>query len=188
MVNAAEEIKWRRDIEQISNRIDCLELQNSEELAASSAEISLLRARAAARDGVGDFAQLEIDQVPSGTSASQLPPPLPQAIPAPEPTSFRPPALPKLIETTADSGTFEMQLGRVWLVRFGIILLLTGLVLLGNFAYKNWIREMPNGLRLAALFAIALILIEAGRRLTFKPALERFGEVVLAGGLAFFYY
>ena len=81
-----------------------------------------------------------------------------------------------------------MQLGRVWLVRFGVVLLLTGLVLLGNFAYKNWIREMPNGVRLLGLFLCAGVLMETGRRLAGKPALQRFGEVILAGGMSFFYY
>lgn len=81
-----------------------------------------------------------------------------------------------------------MQLGRVWLVRFGIVLLLTGLVLLGNFAYKNWIRDLPNGVRLLGLFACSGVLVELGRRLAANPALKRFGEVLFAGGLSFFYY
>lgn len=81
-----------------------------------------------------------------------------------------------------------MQLGRVWLVRFGIVLLLTGLVLLGNFAYKNWIRDLPNGVRLLGLFACSGVLVEAGRRLAANPTLKRFGEVLFGGGLAFFYY
>jgi len=47
---------------------------------------------------------------------------------------------------------------------------------------------MPNGVRLAALFACALALVETGRRLAAKENLNRFGEVLLAGGMAFFYY
>ncbi len=69
-----------------------------------------------------------------------------------------------------------------------MVILLTGLVFLGNYAYQNWIREMPNGARLAALFACALALVETGRRLAAKETLSRFGEVLLAGGMAFFYY
>lgn len=88
-----------------------------------------------------------------------------------------------------DSGnTFELEFGRIWFVRIGIVILLTGLVFLGNYAYQNWIREMPNGVRLAALFACAIGLVEAGRRLAAKENLNRFGEVLLAGGMAFFYY
>jgi hypothetical protein len=81
-----------------------------------------------------------------------------------------------------------MRFGRVWLVRIGIALLLTGLVLLGNHAYQNWIRELPAGVRLAALYLCAAALFETGRRVARVPALNRFGEVVVAGGLSFFYY
>lgn len=114
------------------------------------------------------------------------PPPLPIAVPVQVTT-------PQEVQVTSppnvhESGGFEMQLGRVWLVRFGVVLLLTGLVLLGNFAYKNWIREMPNGVRLLGLFLCSGVLIEIGRRLAAKPSLGKFGEVVLAGGMAFFYY
>lgn len=89
--------------------------------------------------------------------------------------------------TPADN-SFELDFGKIWFVRVGIVILLTGLVFLGNYAYQNWIREMPNGARLAALFACAIALVEAGRRLANKESLSRFGEVLLAGGMAFFYY
>ncbi len=85
-------------------------------------------------------------------------------------------------------GSFELDFGKVWFVRIGMVILLTGLVFLGNYAYQNWVREMPNGLRLAALFACAIGLVETGRRLAAKENLNRFGEVLLAGGMAFFYY
>ncbi|MDB9741916.1 DUF2339 domain-containing protein [Akkermansiaceae bacterium] len=84
--------------------------------------------------------------------------------------------------------TFEVDFGKVWFVRIGIVILLTGLVFLGNFAYQNWIKEMPNIVRLLALFACAIGLAETGRRLTKKAKLNHFGEVLLAGGMAFFYY
>jgi hypothetical protein len=117
--------------------------------------------------------------------APVAPPPLPPA--SVVPSSHAP--IPAVSAKSPDTdGGFEMQLGRVWLVRFGVVLLLTGLVLLGNFAYKNWIREMPNAVRLFGLFLCAGILMEAGRRLAGKPALQRFGEVILAGGMSFFYY
>ena len=85
-------------------------------------------------------------------------------------------------------GSFELDFGKVWFVRIGIVILLTGLVFLGNYAYQNWIREMSNGVRLTALFACAIGLVEGGRRLAAKENLSRFGEVLLAGGMAFFYY
>lgn len=82
----------------------------------------------------------------------------------------------------------EFRLGRVWFVRIGVVLLLTGLVLLGNYAYENWIRNLPAWARLLKFYVYAGVLVEAGRRLTRRNGLEQFGEVVMAGGLAFFYY
>lgn len=104
----------------------------------------------------------------------------------------RPPPAPVIVEApprvVVPEGPLELRLGRVWLVRIGIALLLTGLVLLGNYAYQNWIRDLPAGVRLAFLyfgsFAISGAGIWAGRR----DNLKVFGEVVLAGGLAFFYW
>ncbi|MFC7337839.1 DUF2339 domain-containing protein [Haloferula chungangensis] len=85
-------------------------------------------------------------------------------------------------------GSFELQFGRVWLVRLGIALLVTGLVLLGNYAYRNWIRELPALVRLMFLFISSFGLVAVGWRFTLKEGMRRFGEVVLAGGLAFFYW
>lgn len=136
------------------------------------------------------------------------PPPLPKAVvpekrPAPVVLKFveeplakketapaNPSPLPSLTPSPPPQpeGSFELDFGKVWFVRIGVVILLTGLVFLGNHAYQNWIREMPNGVRLAALFACALGLVETGRRLAAKENLNRFGEVLLAGGMAFFYY
>lgn len=110
-----------------------------------------------------------------------------QSAPAPPPL----PVTPTEIESPAPlplSPHRELDFGKVWFVRIGMVILLTGLVFLGNYAYQNWIREMPNGVRLAALFACALALVETGRRLAARDNLSRFGEVLLAGGMAFFYY
>ncbi|MEM1084845.1 MAG: DUF2339 domain-containing protein [Verrucomicrobiota bacterium] len=85
-------------------------------------------------------------------------------------------------------GSFELNLGRVWLVRLGIVLLVTGLVLLGNYAYRNWIRELPAVVRLVFLFAGSFVLVGTGWWFTLKEGMKRFGEVLLAGGLAFFYW
>ncbi len=137
-------------------------------------------------------------------ASSATPPPLPKAVlPQPRPTVISPqqaplvpvsektaPPQPAPMPTAKPDGdaSFELNFGKVWFVRIGIVILLTGLVFLGNYAYQNWIREMPNGVRLAALFACALGLVETGRRLAAKESLSRFGEVLLAGGMAFFYY
>ncbi|MEK7953544.1 DUF2339 domain-containing protein [Luteolibacter soli] len=102
----------------------------------------------------------------------------PQA-PLPSPLPLPPPA---------EKGSFELRFGRIWLVRLGIALLVTGLVLLGNFAYKNWIRDLPAGVRLAALYLGSFLISGSGVYLGAKETMRRFGDVLLAGGLAFFYW
>jgi len=82
----------------------------------------------------------------------------------------------------------EIDFGRVWFVRIGVVILLTGLVFLGNYAYQNWVRDLGNGVRLASLLVLAGAWVETGRRLAMRENLLRFGEVVMAGGLGFFYY
>lgn len=118
--------------------------------------------------------------------------PAPEPPPKPEPEVVKPAAISHetpepLLEATPEH-SFELDFAKVWFVRIGIVIFLTGLVFAGNYAYQNWIRDMPNGVRLCALFACALALGETGRRLAKKENLSRFGEVLLAGGMAFFYY
>lgn len=84
--------------------------------------------------------------------------------------------------------SFEQKLGQVWLVRIGIVLLLTGLVLGANWAYKNWIHDLSAGARLAGLFLCSVLIGGSGILLSARANLKRYGEVLLAGGLAFFYY
>lgn len=154
------------------------------------------------------IADLESQLGKAEAHTAATPPPLPKAEPAEKPVLMpslaeaRLKAIPEKAELVpispapsipptplpAPDNSFELDFGKVWFVRIGIVILLTGLVFLGNYAYQNWIREMSNGVRLAALFGCALALVETGRRLAAKESLSRFGEVVLAGGMAFFYY
>ncbi|MCW1913529.1 DUF2339 domain-containing protein [Luteolibacter sp. GHJ8] len=105
-----------------------------------------------------------------------------------QPASPPPYPAPAAERKPAERAPLELRFGRVWLVRIGIALLLTGFVLLGNFAYQNWIRDLPPGIRLAALYLGSLALSGAGVHYAKRENLRRFGEVLLAGGLAFFYW
>lgn len=129
------------------------------------------------------------------------PPPLPKAPAKPAGQNARPDTssdfsdskiqTPKAAESDPPrppNETFELDFARVWFVRVGMVILLTGLVFLGNYAYQNWVRELSNGTRLLMLFLCAVGLSEAGRQLAKRENLNRFGEVLLAGGMAFFYY
>ncbi|MBX3741615.1 MAG: DUF2339 domain-containing protein [Akkermansiaceae bacterium] len=185
---------WKREIEALRARLDQLESGHRAVLEEIRKKLSELESASLVSqtdlpevpEVVEEAPPLPVEEAPAPIAPPPLPPsPLPPApveAPSPEPM---PAASPK---SPATDGGFEMQLGRVWLVRFGVVLLLTGLVLLGNFAYKSWIREMPNGVRLLGLFLCAGVLMETGRRLAGKAALQRFGEVILAGGMSFFYY
>jgi len=163
------------EIRRLRNRLENLETQHAETVRLFREELSALEGK---MEPVAEKPVVLLDE------------PLLVVAPPPLPAPAADPWTEPVAETTPveKKGSFEMQFGRVWLVRFGIVLLLTGLVLLGNYAYQNWIREMPNGLRLTGLFACAGVLIEVGRRLAAKPATQKFGEVILAGGMSFAYY
>jgi len=47
--------------------------------------------------------------------------------------------------------SFEMRLGTYWLVRIGIVLVLTSLVFCGTYAYQNYIGCSPGGKSFSAL-------------------------------------
>ncbi|MBB5350409.1 putative membrane protein [Haloferula luteola] len=87
-----------------------------------------------------------------------------------------------------EKGQLEWDLGRVWLVRVGVVLLVTGLVLLGNYAYRNWVRDLSAGWRLAGLGASGMAMCIAGWRCALRERTQAFGEVLAAGGMAFLYW
>ncbi len=178
-MNQDGENQWREDLGRLRDRLDRIERQHAESLESLRLELSALADRARRPAAASKRAAAPVE-APEPEVAPVLPPPMPPPAPVVAAVTED--------ESEPQSAPFELQFGRVWLVRLGIVLLLTGLVLLGNFAYKNWIRDMPNGVRLAGLFICAGILIETGRRLAAKSSLQKFGEVILAGGLSFFYY
>ncbi len=94
------------------------------------------------------------------------PPPLPSALEEPQPQKEipAPPVTPEITPPSlpAYSAGFEMQLGRVWFVRLGIVLLTTGLVFLSSYTYKNYIHELGPGIRLGLLYLFTGMLTGAG--------------------------
>ncbi len=86
-------------------------------------------------------------------------------------------------------GSWELNLGQVWFVRIGVSLLLTGLVFLSLYAYKNWIFNATALVKVSFFFAISLAMVGGGyfieRR---KEELRQYGQVLSAGGLAAGYY
>lgn len=188
----------KQELNRLLERLEALSIRHNAELDSIRARIVELEARLS----VAPKADPE-ESPPAGA----LPPPLPklpalkqaklvqvaapnaEAVPSPIAKEIPAPAVERIpeIESKPDA-SFELDFGKVWFVRIGMVILLTGLVFLGNYAYQNWIKDMSNGVRLTALFLCAGLLAETGRRLAKKENLHRFGEVLLAGGMAFFYY
>ena len=89
----------------------------------------------------------------------------------------------------ADSTAFEFELGRVWLVRIGVVVLLTGLVFLGNLAYQHIVPRLTAGAKLGLIVAAGGALAGLGAWLEKKrEAMRNYGRVLMAGGLAAIYY
>ncbi len=97
-----------------------------------------------------------------------------------------PPPGPPPLPSTPD---LELKVGQYWLVRIGILVLLTGLVLLGNLAYHSLIVKLGAAGKLALLYAAGAALGGIGAWLARKSsAVRNYGQVLLAGGAATIYY
>ena len=119
------------------------------------------------------------------------PPPLPMAVTAT--VTQTPEALPEPpVEALPES--LEMRIGTVWLVRAGIVLLLTSLAFAGNYLYQNVVPHLGPGGKVALLYLAAALLtgfgawLERSRQAREVVGLQNYARVVLAGGLAAIYY
>jgi hypothetical protein len=114
-----------------------------------------------------------------------VPPPITRAVPP----ASAPAALPK--PQPAGKGSFEMRLGTYWLVRIGIVMVLTALVFFGNLAYHNFISKLGPGGKVSLLYLASVALLVAGawwQRKAAKEALKNYAQVLFAGGLAAVYF
>ncbi|MCK9590209.1 MAG: DUF2339 domain-containing protein, partial [Terrimicrobiaceae bacterium] len=173
-------------------------------LVALELRQSLLKQELAGLDEtLADLKQSLLREPPSVPQPPPLaqPPPVPEppAIPlapfvkAREPEKARPvvPAAPEPPPLPRISGepSWEMQVGTVWLARIGIVIVLTGLVFLGNYAWKSLVENFGAVAKLGLLYlaggtlcAIGL-LIERGRE-----SLRSYARILIAGGMAALYY
>ena len=88
-----------------------------------------------------------------------------------------------------NTGEWELNFGRVWLVRIGVLLLLTGLIFLSTYAYKNWLFNAGAGVKVAFFMTISFVLTGAGLWLERRyKRFRQYGRVVASGGLAAGYY
>jgi uncharacterized membrane protein len=120
-------------------------------------------------------------------------PSVPAKAQAPQPTKARTPQpaktrAPKPLPAS-DHAALEMELGRIWFVRLGILLLTTGLVFLSRYTYDNFVRDLGPGVRLTFLYLFSFTLAGAGLFFEqWKDSLKSYGRIVAAGGFAAIYY
>ena len=101
---------------------------------------------------------------------------------------FTPPPEPPPV---AEKNSFEMRLGTFWLVRIGIVMLLTGLAFFANFAYHHIIGKLGAGGKISLLYLTSGLLLGAGawwQRRDVKESLKNYAQVLFAGGLAAVYF
>ncbi len=107
-------------------------------------------------------------------SSAPLPAPL-----SPEPTPEKP----------EEKTSFELQLGKVWFVRIGVVMVLTGLAYLAHMGYKGLAVEIRPYLNASLLYLISFAMMSAGlflhRRFEF---LKNYSEVLTGGGMAAVYF
>jgi len=121
---------------------------------------------------------------PDSEGIRKLEGPAPQA-----PADDESTAKPKRGVQASAEGDWELNLGRIWFVRIGVGLLLTGLVFLSLYAYNNWFFYAPPGVKVSCFFLISLSMVIGGflieRR---REHMRHYGQVLSAGGLAAGYY
>ncbi len=118
-------------------------------------------------------------------SRASVAPPEPPAPPPPaEPSDGRAGARPSEV-----GEPLELRLGTYWMARIGIVILLTGLVFLGNYAYHRIIPLLGEWgkLGLLALAGVALGGVGAWLERS-RESMRNYGRVLLAGGAATIYY
>ncbi len=129
------------------------------------------------------------------------PPPLPRSVQTPAakveveavvkkaaPKEKSQPVVSKEPKKPAPDRDVEMELGRVWLVRIGVGLLVTALVFFSTYAYQNYVLKMTPGGRLTVLMAAAFSVMGAGLWCETKRKLFQFGQVLISGAMAGVYY
>ena len=167
-------------LSRVESRLESL-TQSAKDLSVELREIRQLATKPAPR---------EEEPLPP-EPAPVTPPPLPvEFIESPDPLPTPAiPVRPSQAPQKADHAALEMQLGRVWFVRLGIVLLTTGLDFLSRYTYDNFVRDLGPGIRLILLYLFSFTLAGAGLFFEqWKDSLKSYGRIVAAGGFAAIYY
>ncbi|MFC4991491.1 DUF2339 domain-containing protein [Rubritalea tangerina] len=116
------------------------------------------------------------------------PPPLPTPPTPSKPSPTTRPTKPKSPDSPT-TANWEISFGQTWLVRLGVFSLLTGLVFLSTYVYKNWFFQAPAPLKVGFFMTLSLALSAAGTYFEkSKKNLKHYGQVLTTGGLVGAYY
>lgn len=122
----------------------------------------------------------EIARVEAGTSekaSGAVPPPL------------VPPKVPETPTNPAESQSLEQQIGEVWMVRVGVVLLLTGIALFGGYAFKWLVGVLGAAGKLALLALAGGAMTGLGLYLEkTRESMKGYARVLIAGGVATLYF
>jgi hypothetical protein len=91
--------------------------------------------------------------------------------------------------TPDPEGSLEMRVGTYWLVRIGVVMLLTAMVFFGKLAYQNFIVQLGPLGKVVLLYVAGGGLIGVGAWLErWRESMRQYGQVLFAGGLAAVYF
>jgi hypothetical protein len=80
----------------------------------------------------------------------------------------------------------EEYIGSYWLVRIGVLLVLSSMVLMG-YSQIDWILNTPVWVKVSSLYALSLALCYLGQRLGYYNQYKNYADVLYAGGLSGLY-
>ena len=107
----------------------------------------------------------------------------------PEPMAALTAETPEAKEPDAANNSFELEVGKVWFVRIGVVLVLTGLVFLAKMGYQDIPDHIRPYLNATLLYLISFSLMGAGLFLRERFAvLKNYSEVLTGGGMAAVYF
>lgn len=122
-------------------------------------------------------------------------PVLPEIEPEPVPNTISEPEPVPEIATTATEpepkakSSFELQIGKVWLVRLGVVLVLTGLVHLARMGYEGITDEVRPFVNASLLYLVSFGMMAAGLFLHRRfEVLKNYSEVLTGGGMGAVYF
>jgi len=136
-------------------------------------------------------------QSPAPEAFSEGSPAAPEFSPEPEPAppQFEAAAaaapLPEEPAAAVSKSSLEMRVGKFWMVRIGIVILLTGLAFFADFEYHNIVPKLGPGGKSVLLYLASALLLGAGawwQRRAAKETLKNYAQVLFAGGLAAVYF